>query len=80
MCKFCGEIESIKESHKHAASWATDSELEQYGKYMQELTVAIVERNWYQKHGKKHSSRAVHFRYRGLGFKLKYCPECGRKL
>ena len=80
MCKFCEAIEAKKEVHKIAQSWSTDDELRKFGKYMQELTVAIVERTWYEKHGKKSATRTVSYRNQGLGYKLNYCPECGKEL
>lgn len=80
MCRFCEELEDLKECHKIAQRWATDAELTEYGKWMQELTIAVVERNWYQKKSKKSAERIVHYRNRGLGFALNYCPECGKKL
>jgi len=80
MCKFCQSLHEIKECHKIAQGWATEDEIRKHGKYMQELTAAIVDRTWYQKHGKKSSGRTVHFRNQGIGFKLNYCPECGRLL
>lgn len=80
MCKFCEELESLKECHRIAQRWAIDAELTEYGKWMQDLTVAIIERNWYQKKGKKSSGRSVHYRKYGFGFSLNYCPECGKKL
>jgi hypothetical protein len=61
-------------------SWATDDELKKYGKYITEYSVAIVKRSYYQKKGKLKSARGVEFRYRGLGFALNYCPECGKCL
>ncbi len=80
MCKFCEAIEAKKKVHKIAQSWSTDNELRKSGKYMQELTVAIVERTWYEKHGKKSAIRTVSYRNQGLGYKLNYCPECGKEL
>ena len=80
MCKFCDQIANIKDCHKIASGWATDAERAEYGKYMQELTVAIVERIWYQKQGKKRAGRTVHFRNQGIGYALNFCPECGRSL
>jgi len=80
MCKFFDQIASIKDCHKIASGWATDAERAEYVKYMQELTVAIVDRTWYQKRGKKRAGRTVHFRNQGIGYALNFCPECGRSL
>jgi len=80
MCRFCEELEDLKECHKRAQRWATDAKLTEYGKWMQELTIAVVEWNWYQKKSKKSAGRIVHYRNRGLGFALNYCPDCGQAL
>jgi hypothetical protein len=80
MCKFCERLEIKKDVHELVASCVTGEELSQNGKWMQELTVAIVERNWYQKRGKRTAGRTVSYRNNGLGFALNYCPECGKKL
>lgn len=76
-CKFCEAMKANRQVEEISRSWATDDELKQYGKYMVEYTVAIVMRSYYKKRGKRNSSRTVEFRYRGLGFDLNYCPECG---
>lgn len=80
MCKFCESMARNKERYKIVRGWATDAELEEFGKWMNEYTVAIVIRSWYQKKGKKAASRTIEFRNKGLGYELNYCPECGRKL
>ena len=80
MCKFCESMERNKEVERTARGWATDAELLEYGKWMNEYTVAIVIHSWYQKRGKKSASRTVDFRNKGLGYKLNFCPECGKKI
>lgn len=80
MCKFCDAMEYNKEALKTVRGWATDAELAEFGRWMTEYTVAIVKRSWYQKKGKKSASRTIEYRNKGLGYKLNYCPECGRKL
>jgi len=80
MCKFCEEIEGLKKRHKLTSEAGTDAEIAKLGKYMQELTIAVVERTWYQKSEKKRSSRTVHFRNDGVGYDFHFCPECGKKL
>ena len=80
MCKFCESMECNKEVEGTARRWATDAELLEYGKWMTEYSVAIVKRSWYQKRGKKSADRTIQFRNKGLGYKLKYCPECGKRL
>ncbi len=79
-CKFCEAMKTNRQIEHISNSWMTDSERKQYGKYIIEYTVAIVKRSWHKKMGKKNSYRTVEYRYRGLGFKLNFCPECGRKL
>ena len=73
VCKFCEAMKANRQVEEITRSWTT----ERYGKYMIEYTVAIVKRSYYQKTGKKKSGRTLEFRYRGLGFELNYCPECG---
>lgn len=79
-CKFCEAMKANRQIEEISRSWMTDSERKQYGKYTVEYTVAIVKRSWYTKMGKSNSGRNTEYRYRGLGFKLNFCPECGRKL
>ena len=79
-CKFCEAMNTHRQCEQIARSWATDAELKEFGKWMTEYSVAIVKRSWYQKRGKKSAGRSTDYRYRGLGYKLNYCPECGRKL
>ena len=79
-CKFCEAMKENRQVDEISRSWSTDDELKRYGKYITEYSVAIVKRSYYQKKGKRKSGRTVQFRYRGLGYELNYCPECGRKL
>ena len=76
VCKFCEAMKANRQVEEITRSWAT----ERYGKYMIEYTVAIVKRSYFQKLGKRRSGRSVEFRYRGLGFELNYCPECGANM
>ena len=77
VCKFCEAMKVNRQVEEINRSLATNEETKRYGKHMIEYTVAIVKRSWYQKIGKRRSGRSVEFRYRGLGFELNYCPECG---
>ncbi len=79
-CKFCEAMKTNRQIEELCKTWPTESETEQYGKYMIEYTVAIVKRTWYTKMGKRNSGRSVEYRYRGLGFELNFCPECGTKM
>ena len=73
MCKFCDNLTE----RKMRENWYSDPEL---GRWMSEYTVALVIHQWYQKRGKQSASRTIDFRSKGLGYKLNYCPECGKSL
>ena len=75
-CKFCEAMNVNRQCDEINQS---PDELT-YGKYMSEYTVAIVVHHWYSKIGKRTASRTVDYRHMGLGYKLNYCPECGRKM
>lgn len=75
-CKFC---EAMKVNRQCDEITQSPDEFP-YGKRMSEYTVAIVKRHWYSKRGKRTASRTVDYRHMGLGYKLNYCPECGRKM
>lgn len=75
MCKFCDSLAERKERR----NWYGYSNPE-LGRWMHEYTVALVIHSWYQKCGKKSASRTVDFRNKGLGYKLNFCPECGKEL
>ena len=77
VCKFCEAMKVNRQIEEINRAWATNEDLKRYGKYMVEYTVAIVKRSYHQKTGKKKSGRMLEFRYRGLGYELNYCPECG---
>ena len=77
VCKFCEAMKANRQVEEITRSWATNEEIKRYGKHMIEYTVAIVKRSYFQKLGKKKSGRTLEFRYRGLGFELNFCPECG---
>ena len=76
-CKFCDSLTSWKRADSMPIEGALHPEL---GKHCTEYTVALVRHSWFQKRGKRSAGRTVDYRYRGLGFKLKYCPECGKWL
>lgn len=79
-CKFCEAMQTNRQVEEISRSWSTEDELKQYGRYMVDYSVAIVKRSWYRKKGKRSASRTTEYRYRGLGFALNYCPECGKKV
>ena len=68
-CKFC---ESLK-------TWKQVKSMDKGHK--QEYTVALVIRSWYPSvKSKRHAGRTTDYRRNGIGYKLNYCPECGRPL
>ena len=74
-CEFC---EAYK-SYKNINAFKNEHK-EWYGEpLMQEIKVAIVVRTW-RKGNKKMAGRTTDYRYRGCGYALNFCPECGRKL
>ena len=79
-CNFCKDLKVIEDRYKMTNDRQTYGEIEEYGEWMRELTVAIVERNWYQKKGKRSAGRIIHYKNQGIGFALNFCPECGRRL
>ena len=78
-CKFCEAMKGYKQAEGITRQWNADAE-KQHGKYMTVYSVAIVKHSWYRKLGKKHAGRVTDYRYRGLGYALNYCPECGKSL
>lgn len=46
-----------------------------------EYTVALVIRSWKPSiRSKRDACRITDYRNQGIGYKLNFCPECGRKL
>jgi len=68
-CKFCEKLELYKDLRKETS--------DEFG---EDYAVALVVRTWHKPQGKRAAGRTMSFRYRGLGWKLNYCPECGKKL
>ena len=77
-CKFCEELEGYKRIHAHQEQ--RDPYDPELGPYLHDYKVALVIRSWFKKWGKRNAGRTVSFRYKGLGFDLNYCPECGKEL
>lgn len=73
-CKFCDAMRSSLQADAVSDAWITDAEL------YHEYSVAIVRRTWTKAGGKRNAGRVTDYRYKGCGYKLNYCPECGRKL
>lgn len=74
-CRFCESYDL----HKRVGEFKQDRGLYDE-EWNQELTAALVIHDWTKRQGKKNAARTTDYRYRGLGFKLNYCPECGKKL
>lgn len=71
MCKFCETMQ------RHER---TDAILKQHDPDMEHrYSVAIITRI-FLKGQKGCRGTAVDYRYRGCGYELNFCPECGRKL
>ena len=79
-CRFCSAMEQHREVEAITKSWTTEKEKSQFGEYMTEYSVAIVKHSWYKKNGKRSGGRTTDYRYRGLGYALNYCPECGKRM
>ena len=79
-CAFCEAYKSRRQVDAISNQYQGKEEREQYGKYMCDYTVALVQHHWYKNLGKRTAGRTTDYRYRGLGYKLNYCPECGRKV
>ena len=76
MCKFCESLESWQNIHEFHNQDITKDE-----KMKHEYTVALLIHTWCPKYKtKRQASRLTDYRNKGLGYKLNYCPECGRKL
>ena len=74
-CEFC---ERIERSNKLFQFW--ESRLEESAKRKQVISVAFVERSWKRDEPYKNFDRTTDYHYRGFGFRLNYCPTCGRKI
>lgn len=75
-CEFCESLEIIKgidAAFKRREAANGEEPLEH------EYTVALVSRSWI-KGRKRMAGRSVHFRHRGNGYRLNYCPSCGKKI
>ena len=75
-CKFCESYEMWKHIHEF-----DNLKLPKEERSKHEYTVALVIHSWKPKHRtKRQAGRTVDYRNQGLGYKLNYCPECGRKI
>ena len=74
-CKFCESLESYKNINNFK-----NNHPEYYTERLfHEYNVALVVRSWV-KGRKAMATRMTDYRYRGIGYKLNYCPECGKKV
>ena len=76
-CEFCEALKSYKQIHDFS-----NSEYKRRGVecFYHEYTVAMIIRTWTKSKGKRKAGRTTDYRYRGIGYKLNYCPECGERL
>lgn len=79
-CKFCEAMKLNRQIEEFTRQHESPKDLERYGKHKTEYAVAIITRSWYSKTGKRNAGRTTDYRHMGLGYKLNYCPECGRKI
>ena len=76
MCDFCNSLQDWCELH---AAQNRDVPKDEEKKH--EYTVALLIHSWCPKYKtKRQASRTTDYRNKGLGYKLNYCPGCGRKL
>lgn len=71
MCKFCDSMQR---------NLQVDEILKKHDPLMEKrYSVAIVSRMFFK--GRKGSrGSSTDYRYRGCGYELNFCPECGRKI
>lgn len=73
-CKFCESLQEFKQIYEKLGKKEKPGE-----GLLHEYTVALVIHS-YRKGHKAQAGRTTDYRRLGLGYKLNYCPECGRKL
>lgn len=71
-CQFCESLQRYKDIRTFNNVYFKPRIYEEYN-------VALVVRSW-TKGNKRTAGRTTDYRYRGIGFKLNFCPECGRRL
>ncbi len=76
-CQFCDMLDTYQKiwafKKENPELYGEESDMEH------DASVALVTWDWKKAH-KRSASRTVSYRYRGLGYALNYCPECGRKI
>lgn len=79
-CKFCKALETYKFAERYWGENLTDEDKQKLGKRMDDYSVAIVQWTWWKKRGRKSAGRTVGYRRNGVGYRLNFCPECGKDL
>lgn len=75
-CKFCESLQDWSQIHEF-----DNLQLPKDEETKHEYTVALVIHSWKPKYKtKRQAGRKTDYRNQGLGYKLNFCPECGRKL
>ena len=75
-CCFCESYELWRNIHEFDNTLGPKDE-----KTKHEYSVALVIRSWKPKYRtKRHAGRVVDYRNQGIGYKLNFCPECGKRL
>lgn len=74
-CAFCEALQT----YKYIRAFNNEHFKHFEPKIYEEYNVALVVRSW-TKGNKRTAGRITDYRNRGIGFKLNYCPECGRRL
>lgn len=72
-CKFCEKIITYKKIENLFRKREKEP-------FKFEYTIALVIKQWLPSKGKRSAGITTDYRYQGLGYKLNYCPECGRKI
>lgn len=76
-CKFCESFTEIREakerSYEHPNLYAD-------GRMHYEINAAMVVSVWSDRIEKRYAARSTYYRRFGVGYKLNYCPECGKRL
>ena len=72
MCKFCEAYEWKKKYEKATRA--------QYPNYVRRYSVALIDRIFIKGRKGGSCSTGVDYRYRGCGYQLNFCPECGKPL
>lgn len=72
-CKFCENLTH----YKKIETFFCKREQEPL-KY--EYTVALVIKSWLPSHGKRNCAKSTDYRNQGIGYKLNFCPECGKEI